>query len=385
MVISERVLPDSRTYSSPWTIGIDQARRCWKAIAELSKPIPTPEWTTPNKIESTRPNAILRNFSNQNSSPDFPILILPPQAGHHSKIVDYAPDQSLVQAGLKKGASVYAIEWLGATPERKGENMDDLVESVDAAVDLVNKKGYKTNLIGVCSSGYLAAVNTALSPKKIGSLTCAVSPLDFEAGNGKIKEYAKLPTEFTEYLIALGGGNMPGIFISNGFKSLDIYEKVIKVNAELFQNIDDEEYVKRFQDFRNWNDWTQDIPGALYRQLKKELFVENRLIKGEFEVKGQKVDLSRTECPVILFAGEKDDITHPDQVLNAKDSFGSAPVKVIKGPFGHIGAFNSHKALSDPNYWPGIFDSIKAIPNNRKPAMDNVTSIFKYLPPKISA
>src|SRR5664280_300448 len=51
-----------------------------------------PTWATPNRVVGEWPVARLRDFSAPQAPNDIvPSLILPPQAGHDSCIVDYAP------------------------------------------------------------------------------------------------------------------------------------------------------------------------------------------------------------------------------------------------------------------------------------------------------
>src|SRR3954471_6078311 len=48
-----------------------------------------PTWSLPNEVVATSPITRLRDFSPAGATAAVPTLILPPQAGHHSCIVDY--------------------------------------------------------------------------------------------------------------------------------------------------------------------------------------------------------------------------------------------------------------------------------------------------------
>src|SRR5436190_12337783 len=78
-----------------------------------------PAWTTPHKIVFETPIARLRDFSPSQSGGPVPTLVLPPQAGHDSCIVDYSGEQSqmgaILEAGLSRAAS---LDWIGATPDK---------------------------------------------------------------------------------------------------------------------------------------------------------------------------------------------------------------------------------------------------------------------------
>ena len=58
-----------------------------------------------------------------------PTLVLPPQAGNDSCIVDYSPAQSQMRtiraAGLERA---YALDWIGATASTKDATIDDYLD-----------------------------------------------------------------------------------------------------------------------------------------------------------------------------------------------------------------------------------------------------------------
>lgn len=335
---------------------LDQQRKFWQFAVEQTRPLPPPKWTTPNTIELELKNVFLRNFTNENSSSDFPVLILPPQAGHHSSIADYDHGQSLVEAALNEHASVYATEWPGATCERRNETIDDFIVATNNCVDtvLTQTGADSLTLVGLCQGGWQSAIYAALYPEEVNHLVLAAAPIDFLAGNGKIQTYAEsLPLAFYEYLVALGGGNMPGEFMLTSFKMLNACDRYIKDPLDVFEHIDDERYMQRYRKFRNWYEWTQDLPGGFYLQAVRELFKENRLIKGELEILGQRVDPSRITCPLTLIAGDKDDITVPPQLFNAEHYFGSKDIVKMMAPAGHVGVFMAGEVVK--KFWPRIF------------------------------
>ena len=128
-------------------------------------------------------------------------------------------------------------------------------------------------------------------PKKVNALTLAGSPIDTDAGDGQIKKLAHTyPTSFYE---------------------------------ELYRNIEDEEYRNKFEKFESWYEYTIDLPGSFYLQVVKELFKENKLVKGDFIGLGKKLSLKDIKCPVYLLAGERDDITPTEQVFNAEHYVGT--------------------------------------------------------------
>ena len=61
-----------------------------------------PSWTTPHQIVFESPIARLRDFSTSRRPGLVPTLVLPPQAGHDSCIVDYSAEQSQMQTIREK-------------------------------------------------------------------------------------------------------------------------------------------------------------------------------------------------------------------------------------------------------------------------------------------
>ena len=85
-----------------------------------------PEWASPNEVVLECPVATLRDFSQGSRKQVVPTLVLPPQAGHSSSIVDYSAEQSQMQviraAGLERA---YSMEWVGATQDTKHYGIGD--------------------------------------------------------------------------------------------------------------------------------------------------------------------------------------------------------------------------------------------------------------------
>ncbi len=336
-----------------YSFGLDFYTKCLKTLGEIYRPIPVPEWTTAHRVKLELPNVILRDFSV--GQDEDAILIIPPQAGHHSCIADFAHGQSLVEAALKAGKkSVYATEWKGATVERRNETIDDCLLSMRACIKAINSK---VTLIGLCQGGWQSAIYTALFPEDVRSLVLAAAPIDFQAGNSKIGKYTSLfPLSFYRSMVIMGGGVLHGKFLLTGFKMLNPVERFYGDYFDLFFNIADDNFVERNRKFRNWYEYTQSVPGDFFLQVVEDLFMGNKLIKGELIILDQKVDLSAINHPLLLIAGQKDDITPADQLFNITNYVKSTRISKYLLPAGHIGIFMARKIID--NYWPRIFKDI---------------------------
>lgn len=316
-----------------------------------------PDWSTPHRVARTWPQARLLDFSVGTEA--VPTLVLPPQAGHASSIVDYSPEQSQILTARSAGLdSLYALDWLPATEATADSTIEDYLGVLDDAVALL---GGRVNLIGDCQGGWLAAIYAALRPDTVHSLSVGGAPIDFHAGRSAIREWMTVtgagdPMLPYRTMVSLGGGRYRGANQVLGFKMLEPAGELTRL-TELWANIADPEYVARFNEFTDWFEWTQDIAGPFYLWIIENLFVENRLIAGTLTVGGERVDLGRITAPLLILAGTRDHITPPEQAW-ALDHYTSTPPEQVRRELvdaGHLGLFMGHTALS--KHWlPGLRD-----------------------------
>jgi len=84
------------------------------------------------------------------------------------------------------------------------------------------------------------------------------------------------------------------------------------------------------------------------------------MIRGELEIAGERVDLSRIDVPLFLLGGQTDHITPPAQVF-ALEKYASTPSsEVVKRTTsgGHLGLFMGSEALRE--HWPPILSEVFA-------------------------
>src|SRR4051794_39929686 len=146
--------------AAPWAVAEDWTR-WWGAMAQRRRP----SWNTPNSVVFQAAVARLRDFSTAGSRARVaPTLVLPPQAGHDSCIVDFAPDQSQMRAILDAGLTrAFSLDWIGATPATRDAGVEDYLDVIDRAVAHV---GGPVNLVGDCQGGWLATIYAALRPER---------------------------------------------------------------------------------------------------------------------------------------------------------------------------------------------------------------------------
>jgi len=324
-----------------------------KEVVKTEEERPRPKWTSPNVGLYALHTFTLREFSLPNSGKDIPILILPPYAGHTSVIADFQTKQSLVETLLENGLKrIFLTDWHSATMEMKDYDIDNYLAEIHVAItDL----GGRAHLIGLCQGGWMASLYASRFPKHVASLVLAGAPIDTQAGHGVIKKDAnKLPLSFFEELVVSGDGLLKGKYMLEGFKSMHPEKQYVDKYIDLYEHIDDPDYVKRTENFERWYEYTINLPGRWYLQVIDELFKKNLFVKGKFVALGEELDPKRITCPLYLLAGAQDDITPQEQVFNAEQYFGT-PANLVEKDLakgGHIGLFMGHTALTED--WPKI-------------------------------
>jgi poly(3-hydroxybutyrate) depolymerase len=319
-----------------------------------------PRWTLPHEIVFATPLARLRDFSVSRHRDLVPTLVLPPQAGHDSCIVDYSPEQSqmgtILGAGLERAL---APDWIGATRETADASIEDYLDVIDNAIDHC---GGVANLIGDCQGGWLATIYAALHPQRVNTLTLAGAPIDFHAGEPIVHETLRHlapggDLRFYEAIVAADGGVFKGKHMVAGFVMIRPADEISR-QLQLMQHIDDESYVARYREFEDWFKHPQDIPGRFYLWIVRHLFRDNELVSGSLTVRNRRVDLARLDMPLNLLAGATDHITPPDQVFAIADYASTPADRVLRDvvPGGHLGLFMGHVALRE--HWPPLLAEV---------------------------
>jgi poly(3-hydroxybutyrate) depolymerase len=342
-----------RRSATPLDVALD-ASLWWREMTSRRPPT----WASPHRVVLESPIARVRDFT-IGADPVVPTVVLPPQAGHDSCIVDYSPEQSQINtiqaAGLTR---LHSLDWLGATQQTKDASIEDYLDFTARAITYI---GPPVNLIGDCQGGWLATIYASLHPEQVNTLTLAGAPIDFHAGEPVIHDYLRFLDDedlsFYREMVRLGGGVMKGELMLGGFIAIKPENEFAK-RLQLLVNVREERHVARYRAFGDWFEHTQDIPGALYLWIVEHLFRDNALVSGALEIGGERVDLRRIVSPLNLLAGAMDHITPPDQVFATERAVSSPPAEVVKRvtPGGHLGLFMGHEALRE--HWPPILAGV---------------------------
>lgn len=345
-----------RRGTSPLDVA-DDAARFLRVVSDRDRP----GWSTRHQVRREWPTARLLDFTTRTGP--VPTLVLPPQAGHTSTIVDYSPAQSQMRTVRAAGLTHLAcLDWKPATQEIRDATIEDYLTVVDQAVA---ELGGVVNLVGDCQGGWLATLYAALHPQAINTLTIGAAPIDFHAGEAAIRDWMQLigpAAELGPYraLVHLGGGFHRGRSQVTGFKLLEPAGEAERL-AGLWAHIADPKYVQRYIDFTNWFEGDQDLGGAFYLWIVEHLFQRNELVQGTLTIGGEPVDLAAIDCPLFLLAGTSDHITPEAQVWPLAEH-ASTPEDRIRREVvdaGHLGLFMGTASLRD--HWAPVLEEIAGL------------------------
>lgn len=254
-------------------------------------------------------------------------------------MMDIQPGKSVIEKLLEGGQDVYIIDWGYPTAEDRYLGMGDYINVyIDACVDFIREKHKveKINLLGICQGGTFSFIYTALHQEKIKNLVSMVTPMDFHCHDITLFKWGSdlNPAKMVEAF-----GNVPGEFMNAGFVFLKPFDLLVDKYVSILDILDDEEALANFLRMEHWIFDSPDQAGRCFEEFVQNMFVENKLYKGEFVLDGQKVDLKKVTCPTIVLLGTKDNQVPPNSTRVIPDVIGSKDVELHEIETGHIGLF----------------------------------------------
>ena len=269
-------------------------------------------------------------------------------------VLDLEAEVSVVQQYLKAGFDVYMIDWGYPTIADQYLDLDDYVDYLDKSIyNIARRKGVKkVTLHGYCLGGTLSAVYTALNQERVENLVLQAAPINFHTDN-PIAAWARAldPDKIVDAY-----HSAPGAFLNAGFLLLDPVRLILGKYAGFLDMIESDKGMSNFLRMEGWIFDSPDIPGQTYRQYIKEWYHNNSLIKGEFEIHGEKVDLGKITVPLLLLVATYDHIAPPESQKAILDIVSSEDKDAYEIAKGHIGITTSK--ASHKEFWPKVVDWI---------------------------
>ena len=254
-------------------------------------------------------------------------------------ILDLEEERSFIRSLLKQGLDVYLIEW--EPPQRKDRftTMDDHVcgyinRSVRHLVRKLNVD--KINLMGVCQGGVFSICYAALYPELVNTLTCMITPVDFDKENSRLSH---LISNIDIDAVVDSYGNIPGDLLNWSFVGVNPVHFIQRKYLGYMDGIDDESKSDFFLRLEKWSYDSPDQSGETFRKFCKDLYQQNKLINKAFYLQEQLVDLARITMPVLNIYAKGDLIVPKESSQALGENIKTDNYKEIELKSGHIGFF----------------------------------------------
>ncbi len=273
-------------------------------------------------------------------------------------MLDLQPDRSLIRKLLQKGLDIYIIDWGYPTKQDMYVTLDDYIdEYINDCVDFITKTtpAKKVNLMGICQGGTFSTIYAALYPEKVQNLVTLVTPIDFDTHDALLFSWA-------DYMdadkIAEVFRVVPGEFLNAGFLMMAPFTLNIRKYVEMIDIMEDREKLLNFLRMEKWIFDSPGQAGAAYSRFIKEMYQQNKLVKGELQINGKKVDLKNIKMPLLNIYASSDHLVPPSSTKPLNDLVGSVDKSLYEFKGGHIGVFVGSKSQKElaPNISKWLHD-----------------------------
>ena len=282
-----------------------------------------------------------------------PVLLAYGLIGRYT-MADLQEDRSLVRSLLRQGLDLWLVDWGQPNRTERWLTIDDYVDDyIHAAVERVCREtGHdKIMLLGICEGGVFTTCYAALHPDKVKGLVLTITPIDFHADrddpdthHGFLNLWTRsLERSDIDKLVDTYGG-LPGEFMSSVFSLMTPMRSLTKYNVDLIDVVDDEAKLMNFLRMEKWLADRPAHPGEAAKQWLKDLYQDNKLVRGEFMLSGRRVDLSKLTAPVLNVFALNDHIIPPTCSRALGEHVGTKDYSEIELPGGHVGLFVSSKS-----------------------------------------
>jgi polyhydroxyalkanoate synthase len=271
-------------------------------------------------------------------------------------ILDLRPGHSFVEFMVKHGYDLYLLDWGTPGPEDKNLKFDDY--ALDYMPRAIRKMktisgSDEFSLLGWCIGAILTTLYAALrGDDGLRNLILLTAPLDYS--DKKAITFARWVDEryFDVDKVLAAFGNMPGEMIDYGAKALKPVENYVGNYLKLWDNIENPHVVESWQAMNTWVSDNVPLAGGAFRQLVVDLYRNDRLMRGEWMIRGERANLSRIKANLLTVIAEGDHITPPCQSAGIMAKVSSKDKELFRTPGGHIGIMAGSGA--DKRTWPHI-------------------------------
>lgn len=267
-------------------------------------------------------------------------------------ILDLQPGKSVVERYLDRGFDVYLLDWGVPSQADSGLTIEDYVrERLAHVIEFVLRRheAERLHLLGYCMGGTLAALYTAIRPQHVQTLTLLAAPIDFSGKDTLLQVWTDRRYFDVDALLD-ANGNCPASVLQLCFLAMRPVQNLIEKGISFFEKLDDARFVSNHFAMERWVNDNIPIAGATFREFVKRFYQANELVRGEYRLGNEPIDLREIRCPLLLLTAEKDHLVAPASTLGIREHVGSEQIEALSINAGHVGLVVSSKAHAA--LWP---------------------------------
>ncbi|HLI65946.1 MAG TPA: class I poly(R)-hydroxyalkanoic acid synthase [Caulobacteraceae bacterium] len=277
---------------------------------------------------------------------EIPLLIFPPWINKYY-ILDLRPENSMIRWLTGQGFTVFVASWVNPDETLATKTFTEyMAEGIYAGVQAALKQAgvSQVNTVGYCIGGTLLscalAHMAAKGVKPIASATFFAAQQDFSEAGDLLLFTDDAWIDDVEKKMDESGGVLSGQSMADTFNALRANDLIWSffVNNYLMGK------EPRPFDLLFWNADQTRMPKALHLFYLRQFYRDNRLAKGELELGGVRLDLSKVKIPIYVQSSKEDHIAPYRSVYKGARLFGGKTRFMMAGS-GHIaGVINAPEA-----------------------------------------
>ena len=280
-----------------------------------------------------------------------PLMIIPPWINKFY-ILDLVPQKSFIRWLVDQGVTVFVVSWVNPSEKFSKKTFEDYMrEGIFDPLGVVQgiTNAPKVNALGYCVGGTLLgtalAYMAAKGDERINTASFLAAQVDFSNAGDLLVFIDDTQIKALEEMMAevgfLDGSRMAAVF--NMLRPKDLIWPYIVNNYLLGK--------QPFPfDLLYWNSDSTRMPPANHSFYLREFYQFNRLARGEMNIGGVPLNLSKVTLPIYELATREDHIAPAKSVFTGARMFGG-PVRFVLAGSGHIAGVVNPPEKQKYMYW----------------------------------